>query len=210
MPRPTQDSLAKARWRRVWTNDHSPPTDSCSCSGSAAARPGRRWPTSGARSCPRPPRNPSAVVGRNLGRSGVAPVELGFDQWRHVDPVDHQVLDLAARCVVSSISTPRIVTPVRSESRMREPLSKTISKREPCMSARSNVRPREVLESFGHGFRLGGLEDARRPVDSRHSQSARTSSCPRAGLRQLRHRSSGAGRSRGRDRSARIRPCGRS
>ena len=33
MHRPTHDSLAKARWRRVWMNDHSPSTDSCSISG---------------------------------------------------------------------------------------------------------------------------------------------------------------------------------
>jgi len=69
MPRPTHDSVANARWRRVWMNDHLPPTDSCSISeGSRRARASVDSHSRSLRS--QASRNPSGVVGRNLGRSG--------------------------------------------------------------------------------------------------------------------------------------------
>jgi hypothetical protein len=66
--------------------------------------------------------------------------------------------------VVSTISTPRIVTWWRSECWMVDPLSSTVVKREPCMSARSNSLPVRSWKSMLMPVRLNAVADIARRI----------------------------------------------
>ena len=155
-------------------NDHSSSTDSCSCS--SGSRRARSTVSAHSRSLTsHASRNPSAVVGRNRGRSGWRRSSSASHQRCDVDAVDHEALDLAVDRGVET-STSRIVTPRRSESWIVTPFSSTVSNREPDRSARANSLPLRSLKSF-MAVRLGHGVDSRCPDSGPSGRSQQTCTC---------------------------------
>ena len=153
----------RTRWRRPGgagsgrTTTRRRPTRAAA--RAAAGARGRRSPTSSRSLTSHASRNPSGRRRPELRPVRVAPVELGLDQRCHVDPVEHQVLELAVDAGVLR-SRRRASSPRSCRSRrMVEPLNSTSLNVDPLQVRPLVRRSGQVLEAFDHGVRLGGSAD---------------------------------------------------
>ena len=90
----THAEVAKPRWRRVWMNDHSPPTWRCSsASGNVFAR--ATVSAHSRSSTAHASRNPSASSGLIFARSGIRRLSSASTYADDLDAVEDDVLQLA-------------------------------------------------------------------------------------------------------------------